>query len=145
MYMYFSRFLEMLLVTTPRAFVLSIFIGVGNCVCPISYRAWHAGMYYFQLMKSAPSSASAADDMTALMILAIVNTATLLGGNSVLFDMKKYPPDLLLGFVSERYEASLWPARTISLAWYVSIESGWVSAYYNDFSTFYIVCSIGFA
>ena len=58
-------------------------------------------------MKSASSSASADDDMIALMILAIVNTAPLLGGRAVLFDMKKCPPDVILYFVSERYEASL--------------------------------------
>ena len=77
-------------------------------------------------MKSAHSSASAADDMTALMNLVIVNTAPLLGGDAVLFDMKKLPPALLLGFVSERYEALLWPARNISLVWYVSMTYGWV-------------------
>ena len=42
-------------------------------------------------MKSAPNSASADDDMTALMILDIVNTDPLLGGNAVLFDMKNAP------------------------------------------------------
>ena len=45
--------------------------------------------------------------MTALMILAIVNTDPFLGGNVVLFEMKKCPLALLLGFVSERYEALL--------------------------------------
>ena len=72
-------------------------------------------------------SASAAYDMTALMILDIVNTAILLGGNAVLFDMKISPPAMLLDFFSERYEASLWPATTMSLDWYVSMASGWVA------------------
>ena len=94
----FSCLLSMLLVTTPCAVLFSVFIGVGGCVCPISSSDWRAGMASLKLMKSAPSPASAADDMTALMVLAIVNTAPLLGGNSVLFDMKKYPPDLLLFF-----------------------------------------------
>ena len=55
-------------------------------------------MAYLQLMKIAPSSSFDADDMTALMILGIVNTAPLFGGNAVLFDMKKCPPALLLYF-----------------------------------------------
>ena len=102
-----SNFMEMLLVTTPCAVVLSICIDVGGRVCHISSSDWRSGMASLQLMKSAPSSASNADEITALMILAIVNTAPLLGGNTLLFDMKKCPPDLLLDFVLERYEASL--------------------------------------
>ena len=43
-------------------------------------------------MKSDPRSSYAADEMTVLMILAIVNTAPLLGGNAMLFDMKKMSP-----------------------------------------------------
>ena len=69
-----------------------------------------------QLINSAPSSASDADDMTSLMVLEIVNTAPLLGGNSVLLDTNKFPPALLLDLVSYRYEALLWNSRTISLA-----------------------------
>ena len=54
-----------------------------------------------QLMNSAPSSASDADDMTELMILEMVNTAPLLVGNAVLLDVKKLPPALLLYFFRE--------------------------------------------
>ena len=60
-------------------------------------------MASLRLMKSEPSSDSAADDMTALMILDIVNTASFLGGTAVLFEMKKCPPVMILYFVSERY------------------------------------------
>ena len=81
----------------------------------------------FQLIDSAPISASTADYVTALMILAIVNTAPLLGGNSVLLYINKFPHDLLLYFVSEMYKLSLWPTSTISLAWYVIMASGWVA------------------
>ena len=65
-------------------------------------RSCSAGMASLQLMNSAPSSASAAYDMTALIILTTVNTALLLSGNSVLLDIKKCPPDLILVFGSER-------------------------------------------
>ena len=103
----FCTLLEMLLVTTPFAVVLSVFIGVGGCVCPIYSIYWRDGMSFLQFMKSAFSSASAADDMTALIILAKVNTSPFLGGNAVFFDMKKCPPDLLLVFFLERYKALL--------------------------------------
>ena len=53
-------------------------------------------MASLQLMHSAPSSASAADDMTALKVLDIGNTDLLLGGNSVLLDINKCPPSRLL-------------------------------------------------
>ena len=114
----------MLLVTTPCAFVLSFCMGVGGYLFPISSRDWIAGMASLQLTNSGPSSASDADDITALNILTIVNAATLLGGNVVFLDIKKCPPALLLAFVSERYEASLWPASNISLAWYARTASG---------------------
>ena len=78
-------------------------MGVGRSLCLISSSAWRASMVYLQLMNSAPSSASAADDMTALMILAIANTYPLLGGNAVLLDINKFPPDMLQAFVLERY------------------------------------------
>ena len=95
-----SRLLEMLLVILTFAVVLSVWIDVGGCVYPIYSTAWSAMMASLQLMNSAPISASAADGMTALMILAIVNNYTLLGGNYVLLDINKCPPDLLLDVVS---------------------------------------------
>ena len=79
-------------------------------------------------MDSATSLASGTDDMTDLIILAIVRTAPFLGGKSVLLEIKKLPSALPLDFVSERYEASMWPARTISLAWYVMMAYGWVAS-----------------
>ena len=78
-------------------------------------------------MNLAPSSSYAADDMTDFIIFVIFSTAPLLGGNSVFLDINKCPPDLLIYFVSERCEALLCPARTISLAWYVIMASGWVA------------------
>ena len=60
-----------------------------------------------QFRKRAPSLASDAEDMTALIILATVKTEPLLAGYYVLLDMKKCPPDLLRAFDLERQEASL--------------------------------------
>ena len=79
-------------------------------------------------MKRAPSSASVAEDMMALIICEMMTTAPLFGGMAELLDMKNCPPDLLHAFVSERYEASLWHARTMFLALYVMIVPGWETA-----------------
>ena len=63
-----SLLLIMLLVTTSSDVVLSVCIGVRGCLCPISSWECRAGMASWQLMNRVHSSASAADDMTALMI-----------------------------------------------------------------------------
>ena len=115
-YIDFDRLLKMLLFTTPREVVLSVCMGVGGCFCPISSRKFRAGIVSQQLTKSAQSSASAAEDITALIIFDMVRTAMLLGVFSDLSVMKKCPPDLLWEPDSEGYEASLCPDRTISLA-----------------------------
>ena len=80
-------------------------------------------MASLQFMNSAPISDSTAYDIKALIILEIVNTAQLLGENVGLLDINKCPPAMLRAFVLEKYEVSLWPARTISLAWYVRTAS----------------------
>ena len=97
-----SRFLTMLLVTTPRAVLLSVCIGVGGCLWPIVSNAWSAGIASLQLMKMSPNSASAAEDMTAFMICEMVRTDPLFGGTAELSDMKKCPPALLHAFNSDR-------------------------------------------
>ena len=84
------------------AVILSVYMGLGGCLCPISPSAWRDGMDYLHSMKNTTSSASAADDMTDLMVLEIVNTAPLLGGNVVFLDINKCPPDLLPTFGLER-------------------------------------------
>ncbi len=72
----------------------------------------------------SPHLSLAAEDMTVLIICAIVRMAPLFGGLAVLLDMKKCLPALLRAFDLERYNALLCPARTMSLAWYVTIASG---------------------
>ena len=106
----------MFLVTTPCGVVVSVCTCVGGCLWPIYSRAWQAGTASRQLMKRAASLTSAAEDMTAFMIWAMVMTAPLFGGVSVSLDMKKCPPALIRAFDSERYEASLCTTRTMSLA-----------------------------
>jgi hypothetical protein len=74
--------------------------------------------------------ASAANNVTALIICHIVNTVPLLGGVSTLLDMKKGHPALRCVLLSDRYDAllCLCPARTMLLAGYVTTASGWVAA-----------------
>ena len=91
MSMDFSRFLEFFFAILPCAVVLYVCIGVGGYVCHISSGDWRAGVDSLKLMENAPSSASAADDMTLLTIFAKVNTDPLLRGNAVLSDMKNVP------------------------------------------------------
>ena len=135
----------MSLVTKPCAVVLSVCMGVGGCLLPVYSSTWCAGMASLQFMNSAPSSSSAANDMTALTILEIMNTALLLGWNLVLLDINKCPSALLQDFVLERYNASMWPARTISLDWYVRKASGCEATQSNNCLKFCIVCSVGLA
>ena len=75
--------------------MFSVCIGFSGCLCLISYSVAFSGTASRQFMKSAQSSASATDDMTALMILDIVVTAPLFGGSVVSSVMNKCPPALL--------------------------------------------------
>ena len=72
--------------------MLSVCIGVGGWVWPKNLSVCRAGMASWPLMYSAPISASATDDMTALIICAVVCIAPLLAGVGMLSDMKKWPP-----------------------------------------------------
>jgi hypothetical protein len=67
-------------------------MGVLGCLWPISARSWRIGTASLALMYSAPSSASAALDMTALSILEMLRTAPLLGGSLTLLEQKKKSP-----------------------------------------------------
>ena len=83
--------------------------------------AWDALMY------NPASSASAALDMTDLMIWDMFSTAPLLGGLSTFADMKKCPPALIRAPGSLKYEESLCTASTMSLFLYVRMASGCVA------------------
>ena len=120
------RFGCILLLITPSAVVLLVWIGVCGWGWPISLsicRRWTAS---FALINIAPSSASAAEDVNALMMVAIVRIVPLLGGDFLLFDKKKYPPAQLCDFFLLAYPASLWTANIILLALYVIIVSSCV-------------------
>ncbi len=61
---------------------LSVWMGVHDCECPISLSVLCMDTTVLTLMNSVPSSASAADDITALIICKIFNTAPLFMGIS---------------------------------------------------------------
>ncbi len=82
----------MLLFTTPTAVVLSVCIVAGGCLWPISSKVRHWGTASQALMKRAPGSASAADDMTALMGTGMLSTAPLSIGSAMSDDRKIWPP-----------------------------------------------------
>ena len=83
----FSRLLAIFLLTTPKAVVLSVCTGVGGCLCPMILRACRAGIASLQLMKRAASLASAAEDITDLMICYTVKTAPLFDGMASSLDI----------------------------------------------------------
>ncbi len=87
-----------LLLTTPHAVLLSVLMGVRGWMWPISVRSWHIGTASRTLMYNAQSSASAAKDITALMIWEMLRTVSLLCGLVMLDDMKKWPPAQLRAF-----------------------------------------------
>ena len=61
-----------------------------------------SGTASLKFMNSAPSSASAADDITAFIICETFITATLFAGISSFPDMNQWPPALLLAFDSDK-------------------------------------------
>ncbi len=67
-------------------------------------------------MNSAPSSASAAEDITALIICIVLKTTPLLMRISCFPAMNMCPPARLKVFGLDKYEALLWIAKTMLLA-----------------------------
>ena len=85
------------------------------------------GRWLLLRSNNAPNSASAADDITALMIVALVRIAPLMGGDMSLFDKKKCLPAPLRAFFSLRYLALLCTLSIILLAEYVIIASSCIA------------------
>ncbi len=109
-----------LLVSRTCAVLLSVCIGVGGWGWLSSLSVWRMEMAVFALMKRAPSSASAADDMTARIICEMLRTAPLFVGMLSAPAINMCPPARLRAFGSDKCEVLLCIARTMSLALYVS-------------------------
>ena len=77
---------------------------------------WRIKTAVFAFINRAPSSASAADDMTARIICEMFRTAPLFVGMSSFADMNMCPPARLRSLGSDKYDVLLWMVRTMSLA-----------------------------
>ena len=62
----------------PLAVLLSVRSGVAGCGCPNSSHVIHNGSMSRAFMNSAPTSASAADDITDLIIFAMTDIGPLI-------------------------------------------------------------------
>jgi hypothetical protein len=82
----------MLEVTTPSAVLLLVCVGLGGWGCPISLSEFCIRTASCALMYNAPSSALAAQDVTALKSCAILSTVPLLLGSFVSDDVKRFHP-----------------------------------------------------
>ena len=89
MSMAFVLFGVILPFTILSAMALSVCIGVGGCGWPISSRMILINTASRAMMYSPANSASVADDMTCLMMCAMLRTAPLFGGMAASFDKKK--------------------------------------------------------
>jgi hypothetical protein len=107
MSMAFNALGRILLVSSARAVKLLIWMGMGICRCPISLSVRCIETAVLALMNNAPSSASAADDINALIICNILSTATLLMGVSSVPAMNMWLLALLRALGSDRNNASL--------------------------------------
>ena len=104
---------------------------------------WRIETAVFAFINRAPSSASAADDITARIICEMLRTAPLFAGMSLFDDINMCPPARLGALGSDKYNALLWTARTMSLALYVSTASSWdAMKSKNDLHSF-IVFAVG--
>jgi hypothetical protein len=112
-----------LLVSSAWAVKLSVCMGMQVCGSPISLRVRRMETAVLVLMNNAPSLASMADDITALIICDMLSTAPLLMGMSSVPAMNMWPPALLWALCSDRYNALLCIASLMLLARYVTIVS----------------------
>ena len=102
MSMAFSAFGRILLVSSVCAVELSVCIGVRVWGWPNSSSVVRMDMAVFALMNNAPSSASAADDMTDLIICDMLRTAPLFIGISSSPAMNMWPPARLRALGSDK-------------------------------------------
>jgi hypothetical protein len=112
-----SAFGNILLVSSACAVAVLVCIGVHGCGWPSSASIWRIKTAVFALMKRAPNSASAADDMTVQIICKILRMALLLKSMSSFSALNMCPPGRLQDLGLNKYDALLWIAKTMLLAW----------------------------
>ena len=106
----------MVLLMSPAAVEFSVWTGDGDYFQPISISVRRMGKFSLDVMYSAPSSASAAEDMTSLMIWEIVSIGPFHSGVGSFFDKNIWAPERLCALDSFLNPASEWAARIMSLA-----------------------------
>ena len=111
-----SFLLIILLLVTPSAIELYVWTGVLGCGQPISMRVCRMGNIAFVVMKRPASLSSASEDMTNLIIWAMVRMDPLsqLTGSSP--DRKMWAPDRLRYLETLSYAASEFPASIMSMS-----------------------------
>ena len=82
----------MVSLVTPNAVKLSHWMGVLGCGHPILMSSWRSGNISLEMVKSPASSASEADDMTVLIICAIVRNGPLWRGIGTSSDSMMWDP-----------------------------------------------------
>ena len=106
----------MVLLTTPAAVEFSVWTGDGGCFQTIYINFWLMGTISLAIMYSAPSSASAAEDMTNLMIWETVRIGLFHSGVGSFSDKNIWAPVRLHALDSLFNPASEWAFRIMSLA-----------------------------
>jgi hypothetical protein len=96
-----------LLLITPSAVELLVWIGVHGCGCPILVSICQGYTASFAFKIIAPNSALAAKVMTAFMIVAVVSMAPLLEGFSSFLERRKCPLAWLHDFFLLQYPTLL--------------------------------------
>ena len=107
----------MVLFKTPADVKLLVWIGDGGCFQPISMNVWQMGIIFLAIMYIAPSFASAAEDITNMMIWAIVRISPFHLGVGSFSDKNMWAPARLHTLDSLLNSANEWAARIMSLAW----------------------------
>ena len=125
--MAFDLFCLIVLLMIPVAVLLSVFMGVAGCGCPISMMPCRSGTVSLAFINNAATSASNALAKTALIILASTWMGPL---NRVLslFPRKKKPPARLQASGHTKNAALLSTWSIISEALYMISASGLLAA-----------------
>ena len=101
----------MVLLMTPAAVELSVWIGDGGCFQPIYINVWRIGTIYLVVMYSVPSSASTDEEITNLMVWSIVRISPFHSGIGSFSDKNMWAPERLNALDSLLNPIYEWAAR----------------------------------
>jgi hypothetical protein len=126
---------------------LSVSSGVYGCGCPMSFNMFLTFTPSFALMNVPATSASITLEWAFLLTVEMARMGPLWMCLLLFcFELrKKYPPNRLCAFGYDRYEASEWIWRTMSLAVYWMVAYGWVAQKLRSWVILLVVASVDFA